>query len=184
MGQGTRPPTVTPRAACPGVTTVQDRRTDGVSLGHPQGVGMPGVKARQEAGGLIRRAPETAVPHSQGLRLFRVPVSYYDCLLPMEHVTCPLEKDSSASFHQHHYSVLQQCTDYEAREKTKQTDLHLLQKLELSTFLDIIKAIYDRSISSKIRNKTRIPLFKKVLEVLATAIREEEMRGIHIGKVK
>lgn len=59
----------------------------------------------------------------------------------LEHVTCPLEKDSIASFHQHHYSMLQQCTDYEAREKRNRQICYLLQKLELSTFLDIIKAI-------------------------------------------
>ena len=44
------------------------------------------------------------------------------------------------------------------------------------------------SISSRIRNKTRVPtlittLFNIVLEVLATAIREEkEIKGIQIGK--
>lgn len=111
MGQGTRPPTVAPRAACPGATTVQDRRTNGVSLGHPQVVGMPGVKAGQQAGGLIRRGPKMAVPHSQGVWLFRVTVSCCDCLLPMEHVACTLEEDRSAS-------SLQQCTDM--KRETKQ----------------------------------------------------------------
>ena len=43
------------------------------------------------------------------------------------------------------------------------------------------------SISPKVRNKTRVPtltlLFNIVLEVLATAIREEkEIKGIQIGK--
>ena len=43
------------------------------------------------------------------------------------------------------------------------------------------------SISPKVRNKTRVPtltlLFNIVLEVLATAIREEKgIKGIHIGK--
>ena len=43
------------------------------------------------------------------------------------------------------------------------------------------------SISPKVRNKTRVPtltlLFNIVLEVLATAIREETgIKGIHIGK--
>ena len=122
MGRGTRPPTVAPRAACPGATTVQDRRTNGVSLGHPQVVGMPGVKAGQQATGLIRRGPKMAVSHSQGLWLFRVTVSCCDCLLPMEHGTCPLEEDRSARFHQHHHSVLQQCTDMkQEREQNRST---------------------------------------------------------------
>ena len=118
---------------------------------------MPGVKAGQQAGGLIRRAPEMAVPHSQGLRLFRVTVSCYDLLLPMEHVTYPLEENSSTSF-QHHHNVLQQCTDYKAREKTE-TDLHVLQKLELSTFLDIIKAIYDKSRAHTILSGEKLRAF-------------------------
>ena len=58
------------------------------------------------------------------------------------------------------------------------------------TYLNIVKALYDKataniilngeteSIPSKIRNKIRIPLspllFNIVLEVLATAIREEK----------
>ena len=64
------------------------------------------------------------------------------------------------------------------------------------TYLNIIKAIYDKptaniilneSISPKVRNKTvtRVSplLFNIVLEVLATAIRaEKEIKGIQIGK--
>ena len=74
-----------------------------------------------------------------------------------------------------------------------------LQKVGIEeTYLNIIKAIYEKptaniilngkteSISSKIRNKTRMStpplLFNIVLEVLATAIREEkEIKGIQIG---
>ena len=58
--------------------------------------------------------------------------------------------------------------------------------------LNIIKAIYDKpavdtSISSKIRNKTRMPtlatFYTMVLEVLARAIRtDEEIKVIQIGK--
>ena len=67
------------------------------------------------------------------------------------------------------------------------------------TYFNIVKAIYDKpkekitlsdeiqSISSKVRNKTKILplllLFNTVLEVLATAIREEkEIKRIQIGK--
>ena len=68
------------------------------------------------------------------------------------------------------------------------------------TYLNIIKAIYDKptaniilngkkieSISPKVRNKTRCPLssllFNTVLGVLDTAIRaEKEIKGIQIGK--
>ena len=69
-----------------------------------------------------------------------------------------------------------------------------LQKVGLEgTYLNVIKAIYDKAtaniilkgdiilkgkISSKIRNKTRLPtvttIIQLVLEVLATAIREEK----------
>ena len=67
------------------------------------------------------------------------------------------------------------------------------------TYFNTVKAIYDKpkekitlsdeiqSISSKVRNKTKILplllLFNTVLEVLATAIREEkEIKRIQIGK--
>lgn len=98
-----------------------------------------------------------AVPHSQGVRPFRVTVSCCDRLLPMEHVTYPLEENSSTSF-QHHHRVLQQGTDYKAREKTE-TDLHVLQKLELPTFLDIIKAIYDKSRAHTILSGEKLRAF-------------------------
>ena len=74
-----------------------------------------------------------------------------------------------------------------------------LQKAGIEgTYLNIIEAIIpqqtlssmakkNESISSKVRNKTRMPLsplpFNIVLEVLATAIRaEKEIKGIQIGK--
>ena len=65
------------------------------------------------------------------------------------------------------------------------------------TYLSIIKAIYDKptagiirwkveSIPCQIRDKTRMSilttLFNIVLKVLATAIREKEIKGIQLGK--
>ena len=66
------------------------------------------------------------------------------------------------------------------------------------TYLNIVKAIYDKptaniilngkteSIPPKIKNKTKVSTFTTiniVLEVLATAIRrEKEIKGIQIGK--
>ena len=68
------------------------------------------------------------------------------------------------------------------------------------TYLNIVKAIYDKSTANIILNGEKLkafplrsgtrqgypllpPLFNIVLEVLATAIREEkEIKGIHIGK--
>ena len=77
-----------------------------------------------------------------------------------------------------------------------------LQKAGIEgTYLNVIKAIYNKATANiilndeklkafptKVRNKTRVPtlttkLFNIVLEVLATAIREEkERKGIQIGK--
>ena len=76
-----------------------------------------------------------------------------------------------------------------------------LQKIGIEvTYLNIVKAIYDKPIANiipngeklktfplKIRNKTRVSTFtttvQQVLEVLSTAIREEkEIKGIQIGK--
>ena len=74
-----------------------------------------------------------------------------------------------------------------------------LQKMGIEgTYLNIVKAIYDKptaniilnggkteSIHPKIRNKTRVStlLFSIVLGVLVTAIREQnEIKGIQIGK--
>ena len=76
-----------------------------------------------------------------------------------------------------------------------------LQKAGIEgTYLNIIKAIYDKPItnitingekwkafSPKVRNKTRMPTLTTTvqhsLEVLATAIRaEKEIKGIQIGK--
>ena len=74
-----------------------------------------------------------------------------------------------------------------------------LQKIGIEgTYLNIVKAIYDKPTANIIlnceklkafplRSGTRCPLspllFNIVLEVLATAIREEkEIKGIHIGK--
>ena len=75
-----------------------------------------------------------------------------------------------------------------------------LQKVGIEgTYLSIIKAIYDKptagiiqwkveSIPCQIRDKTRMSilttLFNIVLKVLATAIREKEIKGIQIGKEK
>ena len=83
---------------------------------------------------------------------------------------------------------------YDKKKKT-------LQKTGIEgTYFNIIKAINDKpetniilndkkieSISPKIRNKTKVPTLTTtihiVLEVLATAIREEkEIKGIQIGK--
>ena len=76
-----------------------------------------------------------------------------------------------------------------------------LQKVDIEgTYLNIIKAIYDKPIASIILNGEKLKafplrsgtrqgcpllslLFSIVLEVLATAIREEkEVKGIQIGK--
>ena len=75
-----------------------------------------------------------------------------------------------------------------------------LQKLGMEvTYLNVVKAIYEKptansivngekqSVPPKIRKKTRCPLspllFKVILEVLATAMREEkEIKEIQIGK--
>ena len=76
-----------------------------------------------------------------------------------------------------------------------------LQKMGTEvTYLNIVKAIYDRSTASIILNGKKLKalplrsvrrqgcplsplLFNIVLEVLALAIREEkEIKGIHIGK--
>ena len=68
------------------------------------------------------------------------------------------------------------------------------------TYLNIVKAMYDKPTANIILNVEKLkafplrsgtrqgcplspPLFNKVLGVLATAIREEkEIKGIHIGK--
>ena len=78
--------------------------------------------------------------------------------------------------------------------------LKALQKADTEgTYLNIIKAIYDKPTANTILNGEKLklfplksvarqectlsPLFSIVLEVLATAIREEkEIKGIHIGK--
>ena len=78
--------------------------------------------------------------------------------------------------------------------------IKILQKMDIEgTNLNIIKAIYDIPTASIILNGEKLkafplrsgirqgcplsPLFNIVLEVLATAIREEKgIKGIHIGK--
>ena len=75
-----------------------------------------------------------------------------------------------------------------------------LQKAGIEgTYLNIIKAIYDKHTANIILNGKKLkafplksgtrqgcplsPLFNTVLEVLATAVRaEKEIKGIHIGK--
>ena len=69
------------------------------------------------------------------------------------------------------------------------------------TYLNIVKAIYDKPTSNIILNGEKLKafplrsgtrqgcplsplLFKIVMEVLATAIRKEKMKGIQIGKVE
>ena len=91
-------------------------------------------------------------------------------------------------------------TDAEkAFEIIQQTSMIKTRGNRQGTYFNIVKAIYDKpkekitlsdeiqSISSKVRNKTKILplllLFNTVLEVLATAIREEkEIKRIQIGK--
>ena len=75
-----------------------------------------------------------------------------------------------------------------------------LQKMGTEvTYLNIVKAIYDRSTANIILNGEKLRafplrsvtrqgcplsplLFNIVLEILATAIREEEIKGIQTGK--
>ena len=80
---------------------------------------------------------------------------------------------------------------------------HMIISIVQGTYLNIIKVIYDKPTanitlsgqvesfsskpSSKIKNKSKIPpsplLFNIVLEVLATAVRQEkEIKDIQIGK--
>ena len=86
------------------------------------------------------------------------------------------------------------------REKAFDKIIKSLQKLDIErTYLDIVKAIYDKPIANIILNGEKLKafslrsgtrqgcpplplLFNIVLEVLAIAIREEKEIGIQIGK--
>ena len=87
-----------------------------------------------------------------------------------------------------------------AFDKIQHPFMKTLQKVGLEgTYLNIIKAIYDKSTANIILNGEKLKafppksetrqgcplsplLFNIVLEVLATAIREEKEKGIQIGK--
>ena len=130
-----------------------------------------------------------------------VPYCFDDCGFVVEPEVRQVESSSSILLSQDCFGMIISVDAEKAFDKIQHPFMiKTLQKAGIEgTYLNIIKAIYDKPTANIILNGEKLkafplmsgtrqgcplsPLFKIVLEVLATAIREEkEIKGIQIGK--